>query len=450
MKQNSLCRKGIVIIVIVLFVVISVFPSTGRQAVKQSSISTLDGNISYVGGSGPGNYTRIQDAIDNASDGDTVFVYDESSPYYENVVVDKFINLIGENKESTIIDAGGSDDSVYISADGVTISGFTMRNSGFSWSPDYDAGVDIRSDYNTIFNNIVTENNNQGIYLLYSSNNNVISVNTITNNSHSGIVLLGSSSNVITGNTVANHNGDGISIWESSNDNTVSGNTITDSRWRGIVIMESTGNNIIMNTIANNEYGAELRYLSHNNIYHNKFINNGQNAYEVSCDNQWDNGYPSGGNYWDDYTGVDQFSGPNQNQPGPDGIGDMPHPIQIGNSQDKYPLVLDKVPPNVIISTPEKALYINNQKIRSYLFRIPVIIGEIDIAVNVSDALSGVERVEFYINDQLKETATSSPYTYRWSREQIRLFIHMYLIEVVAYDNSGNAASDQIIVRKFF
>jgi hypothetical protein len=50
--------------------------------------STLGrGKTLYVGGDGDGNYTRIQDAIDNASDEDTVFVYDDSSPYYENVVV---------------------------------------------------------------------------------------------------------------------------------------------------------------------------------------------------------------------------------------------------------------------------------------------------------------------------------------------------------------------------
>jgi parallel beta-helix repeat protein len=421
----------------------------GDVDVKSVSSVGFDGNTLYVGGSGPNNYTTIQSAINYAVDGDTVFVYDDSSPYNENVVVDKSINLIGENKETTIIDAGGTDDSVYISADGVTITGFTMRNSGTSWFPDYDAGVDIRSDYNTIFNNIMTENNYNGIYILNSSNSNVISVNSITNNSHSGILLMGSSSNVITGNTVANHGGDCISMWESSNDNTVSGNTITDGG-RGIVMWDCTGNNIIMNTIMNNDWGIEIRDLSYNNIYHNKFIDNGMNAYEASCDNQWDNGYPSGGNYWDDYTGLDQFSGPNQNQPGPDGIGDVPHTIQIGNSHDEYPLVLDKVPPNIAISAPEKALYINNEKIRAYLFRIPIILGDIYIAVNVSDALSGVERVEFYINGQLKETVTSPPYTYKWLRERIRLFFHMYLIEVVAYDKSGNVARDQIIVRKFF
>jgi hypothetical protein len=43
----------------------------------------------YVGGTGEGNYSRIQDAIDDAVDGDTVFVYDDSSPYYEHIRINK-------------------------------------------------------------------------------------------------------------------------------------------------------------------------------------------------------------------------------------------------------------------------------------------------------------------------------------------------------------------------
>ncbi|MCD6573584.1 MAG: hypothetical protein J7K95_05780 [Thermoplasmata archaeon] len=63
-----------------------------------------DGKTLYVGGSGPNNYTHIQDAINDASNGDTIFVY--SGIYYENVVINKSINLFGEAKETTIIDGG--------------------------------------------------------------------------------------------------------------------------------------------------------------------------------------------------------------------------------------------------------------------------------------------------------------------------------------------------------
>jgi len=64
-------------------------PTSGIDLGKQSILVTLGRDTLYVGGSGFGNYSTIQDAVDNASSGDTVYVYDDSSPYIENVVVDK-------------------------------------------------------------------------------------------------------------------------------------------------------------------------------------------------------------------------------------------------------------------------------------------------------------------------------------------------------------------------
>jgi hypothetical protein len=84
-------------------------------------------------------------------------------------------------------------------------------------------------------------------------------------------------------------------------------------------------------------------------VYHNNLINNTQNAYD-ECSDTWDNGYPSGGNFWSDYTGVDEYSGPEQDIPGSDGIGDTPYIIQgyYGpNEIDRYPLMnpSDRTPP---------------------------------------------------------------------------------------------------------
>jgi len=115
------------------------------------------GNILYVGGSGPNNYTKIQDAIDNASDGDTVFVFDDSSPYMENIVVDTSITLWGEEKNTTIIDGGHQGHGVNISADNVTVRGFTIQNCDGNES-GLEAGIVVSSKCNQIMDNILVDN----------------------------------------------------------------------------------------------------------------------------------------------------------------------------------------------------------------------------------------------------------------------------------------------------
>jgi len=140
-------RKGLAVAVILLFVGMSVVPSTGT-IIKEPYRQIASGNTLYVGGSGPNNYTRIQDAIDNSSHGDTVFVYDDSSPYYENVVIDISIQLFGENKETTIINGGDIGDVIVVTADQVIISGFTIEDSGEDYS-NHDAGIKLNSNENS-------------------------------------------------------------------------------------------------------------------------------------------------------------------------------------------------------------------------------------------------------------------------------------------------------------
>ena len=96
-------RKWMAVGLILLFVGTCLIPATAQNNVKQSPTSR--GEWLYVGGSGTGNYSSIQRAIDNANDGDTVFVY--SGTYYEYINVNKSINLIGENNIKTIINGGG-------------------------------------------------------------------------------------------------------------------------------------------------------------------------------------------------------------------------------------------------------------------------------------------------------------------------------------------------------
>jgi hypothetical protein len=93
-NKNNIFRKWMTIAIICLFAGVSVLPSISsfKPVSGEGSFSTT----LYVGGTGPGNYTSIQSAINDATSGDTVFVY--SGTYYENIVIDVSINLIGENK----------------------------------------------------------------------------------------------------------------------------------------------------------------------------------------------------------------------------------------------------------------------------------------------------------------------------------------------------------------
>jgi hypothetical protein len=109
----------------------------------------------------------------------------------------------------------------------------------------------------------------------------------------------------------------------------------------------------------------------------------------------------------------------------------------------------DESRPVINIIKPEKALYIMDHKIRKFLFRKPLIIGDINIEVNTFDNDSEINKVEFFIDGELKVTISTPPYSYMWSRDKIRLFNYRHLVEVIAYDSFGNSNTDKIEVWKF-
>ena len=187
MVGYKIIRKYLVAGIILLFIGACVIPATAQNIEK--SQSTSEGNWLYVGGSGPGNYTKIQDAIDASSDGDMVFVFDDSSPYYEKVEVNKKIDLVGENKNTTIIDGGGTGDVINISAHRVTISGFTIRNSGdFFTQFDYnfwenDACIQLVNRSCCRITNNLIQQYSIGIFI-YSADDIFISDNLLLYDTH--------------------------------------------------------------------------------------------------------------------------------------------------------------------------------------------------------------------------------------------------------------------------
>lgn len=263
-------------------------------------------------------YRILQDGVDSVIPDGTVYV--SNGTYVENIVIDKTINLIGEEKYSTIIDAGGCGNVIKITGDQVNISNFTIQNSGNDY---YDAGIVLKgSKLGNISGNII-KNNNYGICLRTGSgqvnpSDTTFTGNTITTNDY-GIYLQGSHKNTFTRNTIMVNNY-GIYI-------------------KGMVYGWSTDNIFMDNDIAyNNVCGIKIVGCSRNNhIYHNNFINNYQSAYD-EISNTWYNDTFQEGNYWSDYT--DQYPDPKDDDP-PCGIWDEPYDISGKNppNQDVYPLV---------------------------------------------------------------------------------------------------------------
>jgi parallel beta-helix repeat protein len=211
-------EKKLIGIFICMLLFATVLPVSGNLLLERTSLSTSFGGMLYVGGSGPGNYSTIQEAINDSSDGDTVFVYDDSSPYNEIVVVDKSINLIGENKNTTIINGDNEQYTVSLLADGVYISGFQIQHE-ISGRPLYY--LYVYSDGNNILNNMIICERGRletGIKLLNSSNN-LISRNIIKDYYSEGIELRNSHYNEIKENIITGYKrrrGIGINLIDSS------------------------------------------------------------------------------------------------------------------------------------------------------------------------------------------------------------------------------------------
>jgi len=248
-------RKSILIGSIILILLLS------SLIPMASSIESQTSKTIYVDDDGGADYTRIQDAIDNASNGDTIYVY--NGTYFERIKISKTLTLIGENKNSTIIDGERKSVVVTLKKRGYTnLQGFTITGCGISAN---DAGILINSRYNNITENIIRENAYKAIHL--SSSYNTIANNIIMNNGdgYYGSIDVFYEHNKIESNIIIN---DELYCYGSFN--SVCNNSFVNGNIR---IYGKSGNRINNNNLMNSD--IVLQDTSNNIVYDNEFDSKG-------------------------------------------------------------------------------------------------------------------------------------------------------------------------------
>jgi nitrous oxidase accessory protein NosD len=244
-------------------------------------------------------YWSIQAAINAASPGDIIFVYD--GVYTENLIVNKALTL--QAASHPIIDGGAAGDCISISANNVVIDGFEIRN-GYN-------GIIGQTSGSTFSNNVIHDNLNipgfagVGILLWGDNDDNLIIANEIYSNDRQGIFVgYGDDSKISTGNIIAENtvynnglyryaNGPdasayGIQLWNADNNIIENNEVYGHDDWfpypdlyptydfaQGIYLCDSSDNTIVNNYLHDNNYGVGLwhparalrnNYINHNNI----------------------------------------------------------------------------------------------------------------------------------------------------------------------------------------
>lgn len=303
----------------------------------------------------PEDFPTISMAVKNAFPYDTIFV--KIGSYYENILIDKPLLLLGEDPDKTLI-VGTSDlnggNVITLASNNITVSGFTIKSAEYFSSKQYANGINIQGDNCSIVHNkiersfwgilcaiqsstLISQNNisanlKEGIRF-YGGSLNRISENYITSNKASAIAIEGFS-NIISENHI-NNNTRGIGVGTSYS--VFFGNIISDHSESGFYF--SGSNNIISsNMISNSEYGiyfpSDFAAPNNNLFYHNNFINNNQNIYVSSIYNlnYWDNTIE--GNYWSNY--ASEYS--EAKEVNDSGTSDTPYLIDFNNT-DNHPLI---------------------------------------------------------------------------------------------------------------
>lgn len=289
-----------------------------KVSVKASS------EVIYV----PEDFTKIQDAINNASSGATIII--ANGTYREFLTINKPLTLLGQGSDVTIIDGNGAQSAISITADNVTIEHLTVTNTG---AGPLVSGVHANKCNGVIISDTKIAKTDYGLTVSFLTNS-VFSENIIGNNTN-GVLVLYSNDNVFSNNIIQS-NSEGISIYYSNN-NVFSGNTFSNNA-EGVFVLSPS---------------------NRNRFYHNNFQDSVQVTEESP--NIWS--YNEEGNYWVNYN----FTGRDQDA---DGIGDVPYYID-SNNRDDYPLMGTFSEFSVVVEQEERHVtVVSNSTISDFGFEI--------------------------------------------------------------------------------
>jgi parallel beta-helix repeat protein len=272
-----------------------------------------------------------------------------------NTVNGRPVYYLVNHKKPVVMDPSGFPDAGYLGV--VNSTNLEMQDLDLV---DNVQGILLAYTDNSTIKNMSVSRNDVGI-LLYECNNNKIESNVASWNLF-GIDLKSSNDNEVSSNAVESNEAGGIHLYMSNN-NTIAENVLSNITLLAFAIELSFENIILKNEMSNSQFAMALTFSSFNSIYannltnsawgilllpasddnviyHNSFINNSvEHVWNlVGARNIWDDGYPSGGNYWSDYTGVDLKWGVDQDKLGSDAIGDAAYIIDVDN-RDRYPLM---------------------------------------------------------------------------------------------------------------
>jgi len=195
-------------------------------------------------------YETIQGAIDATEtlDGHTILV--DEGTYYEHIILSKSLSLIGENRDTTIVDGNGMGTAVNVTVNEINISNVTIRNSRWAIYVINSTNIDV-TDTNI-------KNNIDGISVRYSSAVKISQCN-ITNNHSNGVYIYSSSDNNLTKNNITG-NGYGITIAYSPN-NLLSFNNLTRNDYNFKILGKTLSDYIQHIDFSNTLDGESIYYL---------------------------------------------------------------------------------------------------------------------------------------------------------------------------------------------